>query len=324
MKPRIVFFGTPSYSLIVLDLLYTQGYPIAGVVTKPPRPVGRSQKLTETAVARWGQSHKIPTFQPAAKTDAPWMFNDETELTKNVLALKPDLLIVADFTQKIPQELVKSVPFGGLNIHPSLLPAYRGPAPVPWALFKGEKETGVSVVTLSENFDAGMVIAQEKEKILDTDTTDSLLTRLFTKGAELLIKELPGYISKPPHTLNPHLYPEPSRRASYFPRITRDDGFEPWEKIQVALSQGTHAQRIYNKWRGFHPWPGLWTKIKLKSQIQNPKNQEKRLKIISCQLVPKSLSLDPNPYTLVLISIQLEGKTAVSGNNLKNLLVQIS
>ncbi len=306
---KICFFGTPDYSLIVLEKLYQGHYPIVVIVTKPPRPNGRSQILTPTPVAVWAKKNNLPLLTPAANSDKPWLFLDEAEMIKEIRAFQPELLISADYTQMIPQALVNQVKYHGLNVHPSLLPAYRGPAPVPWAIANGENETGVSIVTLSEKFDEGQVIAQEKEKIQSTDTTDMLLKRLFKKGAELLIQVL-----TPPNLLLLRGGSEKSRQSnpplgkrgggSYYPRMTRNTGFEPWENIKHAIESGTEAARIERKWRAFHPWPGLWTKVRVNSD-KRKEISEIRLKLLKVHLSLITSHLSP---TLILDEIQLEGK----------------
>lgn len=310
MKPRIAFFGTPDYSLIILNKLYRLGYPIVCVVTKPPRPIGRKQVMTQTPVALWAEKKKIPVLTPASFGGKPWIFASEKEVVTQVLSFQPELLISADYTQKIPMSLVSQIKFGGLNVHPSLLPAYRGPAPVPWAIHNGESETGVSLVTLSDKFDAGVVVAQEKEIIQPTDTTDTLLTRLFTKGAQLLLATLPKYL-KSPKSLKKTL----DNLETYFPRLTRDTGFELWVNIKRAMATGEEAERIDRKWRAFHPWPGLWTTIKLK--VESLKFKEKRLKILKVHLDPRPSTLNP---LLVLDQIQLEGKNSLTGSQAKQFL----
>ncbi len=300
--PRLALFGTPEYSLLVFEKLRTFNYPIAVVATKPPRPIGRKQILTETPVALWAKNNKLNLILIGADPQKPWLFQNENLLTQQVLEFNPELLISADFTQKIPMQLVKQIKHGGLNVHPSLLPAYRGPAPIPWAIHNGEKQTGVSIVTLNNQLDAGLVIAQEKELILPSDTTDILLHRLFTKGADLLLKVLPEYIDNP--TANRKL---PTANPSYFTRLTRDHGFEPWEKIKLAIENGKDTDRIDRKWRAFHPWPGLWTKV-----VVN--NQEKRMKILKLRL---------ENHKLILDEIQLEGKNQLEGSAVKQLLAEL-
>ncbi len=302
-KPPIVFFGTPRYSLIILEKLANQGYPIVGVVTKPPTPVGRKQILTPTPVFLWAKKHKVKVLTPESKSKKPWIYDNESQVTKDVLNLNPELIIVADYSQKIPINLISQIKFGGLNVHPSLLPEYRGPAPVPWAIYNGERETGVTIVTLTQEFDNGKIIVQEKELILPDDTTHTLLTRLFTKGAELLVKILPRYVKDFPNydsgTKNFKLL-----SSSYIPRLTRNHGFEPWENIKSSLETGKDAGKIERKFRAFYPWPGLWT-------IINTPKGKKRLIIHSVTI---------KNHLLQVLAYQLEGKKIININNASDIL----
>lgn len=331
-KIRIVFFGTPEESVIVLDKIFQAGYQVVAVVTKPPLPIGRKQILTPTPVAIWANEHKIPILTFQSNQQQPWLFADEQLVINEVLKYSPELLISADFTQKIPMSLVNQVKYGGLNIHPSLLPAYRGPAPVQWQILNGETETGVSLVKLADEFDAGEIVAQEKDLINPTDTTPILLTRLFSKGADLLIKILPKYLSHPHFSLfTSHFSP------SYFPRLSRADGFVPWDLVKSALSNQAVSSStikqynnvtIVNAWnnnfqsgltptslaehidrafRAFHPWPGLWTKVKFN-------DAEKRMKILEVNLSDNKLNI---------ISIQVEGKSPVTGKDAEKFLEQL-
>ena len=270
--PRIVFFGTPAYSLIVLNRLYDAGFPILAVVTKQAQPVGRKQEFMATPVAAWADARSVPVFTPDVASGKPWQFANAAQLTQDIVNLKPDLLVVADYAQKIPAQLLAQIPAGGLNVHPSLLPKYRGPAPVPWALVNGETETGVSIVTLAEEFDSGTVIAQEKESILSTDTTHSLLTRLFEKGAKLLVDTIPAYghteLASASPALN-HGIPKPASTRldsarlargeqvrddinhpmlSYTPRLTRNHGFIPWKLVQAAMRGESFSSLVMKQW----------------------------------------------------------------------------
>ncbi len=310
MLPRIAFFGTPEYSLIVSDLLLAAGYQFACVITKPARPVGRKQILMSTPVALWAQDKQLPIISPKSQTDKPWLFSDENEVTDRILEVKPDLLITADYTQKIPTKLINHIKYGGLNVHPSLLPAYRGPAPVPWALLKGEQETGVSIVTLADRFDEGKIIGQIKEPIFDSDTTVTILKRLFKLGGDLLVKVLPEFIQKT------NMSPVTSGLSpSYFPRLTRDHGFEPWKKIEAAIEMAVEAKRIERKWRAFHPWPGLWTLVKVKNQDFG--SAKKRLKILKTHISPVTSGMS---LKLVLDEIQIEGKNPIRAKEMNLLL----
>lgn len=289
-----IFFGSTSDSVIVLEKLFSLG--VSCVVTQPPRPVGRKQVLTPTPVEIWAKSCAIPTLSFPSNPDKPWLYESEMQVIDTLQPLKADILVSACYGQKIPWKAIKETRFGGLNIHPSLLPRWRGADPVPWAILSGDHQTGVTIVTLSEKFDEGKIIAQKKIPITDTDTSDTLRTKLFTLGADLLVEVLPGYLVTPP---NPPLTIRGGKgELSYARRLTRDDGFEPWQTIQKAFGDPKVARRIDRKFRAFFPWPGLWTKI-----------EQKRLKILSLQLHPPS-------SVLRLDTVQWEGKKPVSYSTL--------
>ncbi len=329
---RIVFFGSPEESVIVADKIFQGGCHVAAVVTKPPQPIGRKQILTPSPVANWASKHQIPILTFPVNAKQPWLFQDEVDVEKVILKYNPDLLVCADFSLKIPLPLLQHTKFGGLNIHPSLVPAYRGPAPIQWQILNGETETGVSIVKLSEAFDAGEIVAQEKEPIHPTDTTLILLHRLFTKGADLLLKILPDYFH------NPQMSIAATAPASYFPRLTRDDGFVPWAILSAAIGgnplskttieQFSHqtigkmfckqnqsaikpAQLVDRAFRALHPWPGLWTKIKL--VVAGGQRVEKRLKILNLHLTA-NLTID---------ALQLEGKKPILGKDGQRFLEQL-
>lgn len=244
---KILFFGSTSDSVLVLEKLPN----VVAVVTQPPKPIGRKQIITPTPVEIWAKEKHVPVFTTPPQESF-------------------DLVISASYGEKIP--------FPGINVHPSLLPRWRGGDPVPWAILSGDKKIGVSLVTLTEKFDQGLILAQEKIPILDTDTTDPLRAKLFSIGTELLVKNLPDIINKKIKGVPQNIEGQPYAR-----RLTRDDGFEPWE----TLINPNEAIRINRKFRAFHPWPGLWTLF-----------EGKRLKILG--------------FTTVPTTVQLEGKKPVS------------
>jgi methionyl-tRNA formyltransferase len=270
---KIVFFGSTSDSVLVLEKLSSLPACEAGVVavvTQPPKPIGRKQILTPTPVETWAKDHGVPILSFPAHNQKPWLYADEQTVIDALQPLKADLIVSACFGQKIPLE--------GINIHPSLLPRWRGADPVPWAIYSGDRQTGVTIVQLSAKFDQGLILAQEKLFITNTDITSPLRTKLFTMGANLLIKTLPGILSGKLKGTPQHIEGTPYAR-----RLTRDDGFEPWEKIMDPKE----LERINRKYRAFHPWPGLWTNF-----------QKKRLKILG--------------FTTSPTVVQLEGKKPVS------------
>jgi methionyl-tRNA formyltransferase len=266
---NIVFFGSTSDSVLVLKKLPA----VRAVVTQPPKPVGRKQIITPTPVEMWATKHDIPTT------------------TLDVITpFTPDLLVSASYGEKIPFVNIKNSTYGGLNVHPSILPRWRGADPVPWAIITGDHQIGVTVVTLSEQFDRGKIIAQKKKPITQKDFSVALRTKLFAMGADLLANSLDDYLSGKNTGVAQKTGNEPYAR-----RLTRDDGFEPWEHL-IDPSQ---ALRINRKFRAFHPWPGLWTRLpSLRSGVGGQATfSEKRLKILSFEATP--------------LIVQLEGKKPV-------------
>lgn len=291
-----LFFGSTTDSVIVLEQLSS----IAAVVTQPPRPVGRDKIVTPTPVETWAKKHDITTLSFPSNPEKPWAFADEQQVIDALEPIKADLLISASFGVKIPLRTIEKTPYGGVNIHPSLLPRWRGADPVPWAIMSGDHQIGVSITTLSQEFDKGIILAQKKTPILPTDTSDPLRTKLFTLGTDLLVEilEKQSYKKKlEPITVE--------AKQPYARKFTRQDGFEDWN----ILMDPNESDRINRKWRALHPWPGVWTTIRY--EVRGKGYEEKRLKILKLHLEPPHTS-SPIPHTLVLDEVQLEGKKPVS------------
>lgn len=280
---NVLFFGSSVHSLKIINAL--KNYNLVGLVSQPNRPVGRDQKIVPTPVSEYALKNNLPLFQPESLPDKPWKIKDPQNLLNFVKKLNPDLIIVAYFGQKIPPEVINFPKFGSLNIHPSLLPNYPGSSPTVWAILNGEKQTGVTVLKMNENFDAGEIIAQEKEEIKDTDIPEELYERLFQKGAGLLSKTLPDYLSG---KIKPT--PQPTRTSVYARRLTRQDGKIDWSKPPVYLERFIRAMT---------PWPGAWTEISFNVLPKKPN----KLKILKSHLENNKLIID---------TVQLEGKNPVS------------
>lgn len=336
---KVIFFGSTTDSVIVLSRLFQ--LKIVSVVTQPPRPVGRNQQLIPTPVEMWTKAHNIPVLSFPSSPSHPSLFSDEQTVIDSLQPFKPDLLISASFGQKIPWETIQAARFGGLNVHPSLLPRWRGADPVPWAIMAGDAQTGVTIVTLSQNFDAGTIIAQKKIPITEKDFADPLRTRLFALGADLLTKILPDYSADNHNKASSQ--PKSSKTyknerslhfvgfdQSYARRLTRDDGFIPWELITKAMAgqDVPNAQRpallsfgiyhlafsITRLWRALTPWPGLWTMIATQARPAtqvHSKTEDKRLKILACHTSHVTCHL-------ILDTVQLEGKKPVPFAQFKN------
>lgn len=279
-----VFFGSTSDSVLVLERL--SPLPVA-IVTQMAKPVGHKKILTETPVAAWAKAHGVTILSFPTNADKPWMYADEGTVIDALEPVKADLLISACYGQKIPAKTIAEAAHGGLNVHPSILPRWRGADPVPWAILSGDQQTGVSIVTLSEKFDEGLVIAQKKIPVLPTDGAEPLRAKLFSIGADLLAEVLPDYLAG-------RIKGESQKPGdhSYARRLARQDGFEPWEVLQKAFTDAAEATRIERKFRAFMPWPGLWTMF-----------ENKRLKILGVTM---------NDGRLTIHSVQLEGKNPVA------------
>lgn len=309
---NILFFGSSIHSLKIINALQSNDSnyrtKIIGLVSQPDRPSGRHQENIPTPVSEYAQKNNLPLFQPQSLHDKPWEIKDPQNLLNFVKKLDPDIIIAAYFGQKIPPEVINFPERGSLNIHPSLLPKYPGSSPAVWAILCGEKQTGVTILKMSENFDAGEIIAQVQEEIKDTDTPEDLYERLFAKGAALLIKILPDYLSgkitpRPQSPLPPEAPPaggaKRDRTSVYARRLTRKDGKIDWSKSPEYLERFIRAMS---------PWPGAWTEIKINGQT-------KKLKILKSHLVgahhdaPASTQKTPS---LILDLVQLEGKNPVS------------
>lgn len=236
---NIIFFGTPEFSAIVLQKLIDIGYKPACVVTAPDKPVGRKQELTPTPVKSLIMEHKtwnIKILQPE-KLDSEFA----NKLKPNAY----DLFIVAAYGKIIPADILKIPKYGTLNIHPSLLPLYRGPSPIQAVILNGNQKTGVTIMKMDEKMDHGPIVAQRELKIKNQDTFKTLGEKLFDSGAELLIEILPDYIAgkiKPKE--------QNHKKATYTKIIKKEDGHIDWSKP---------ADYIESQLRAFTPWPGIYT-----------------------------------------------------------------
>jgi len=222
---------------------------------------------------------------------------NDFEALKN-LGQRPDLGIVASFGALIPQNIINLPKHGILNLHPSLLPKYRGPTPVPTAILNGEKETGLTIIKIDEQIDHGPIIDQFKEPIKLEDTGESLLNRLFTMGGEVLATILPSYLEG-----KIELREQDHSQATFTKKLTREDGKIDWTKAV------DYQERFI---RAMFPWPGAWTEV----SVRRDKKDVRRLKILKAHLEPTTnhQSLITN---LVLDLVQLEGKNPVTWKQLQ-------
>lgn len=234
---RIVFMGTPDFSVPILKRLLDEGYDVVAVVTQPDRPKGRKKQLTPPPVKVEAEKQGIPVIQPE-KIRKP-------EQLEKVLAYKPDMVITAAFGQMLPNALLEFPPFGCVNVHASLLPEYRGGAPIHHALIDGKRETGVTIMYMAEKMDAGDIITQTTVPITDDDNVGTIHDKLSDAGAALLLETMPKLMAG---QLEP--IPQDHVKATFAPNIKREE-----EKIDWTAN----GEAIYNRIRGLNPWPGAYT-----------------------------------------------------------------
>lgn len=180
---KILFMGTPDFAKESLEKLYDSGYEICGVVTTPDRPSGRGMKLVASPVKEYAISKNLKVFQPEKITN-------NTEFKNEIKEINPDLVCVVSYGVILPKSFLKIPKLGCINVHPSMLPKYRGPAPIQWAVLNGDKSTGVTIMYLNEQMDAGDIILQEEVQIEEDETTGELWDRLSSIGARLLLKSV--------------------------------------------------------------------------------------------------------------------------------------
>jgi methionyl-tRNA formyltransferase len=280
---RIVFFGTPDYALPILTSIHKkfvtgQGKsPIVAVVTQSPKPVGREQKMTYSPIDHWAHERKIPIFYSSK------------ELLK--AGVDANLGVLASYGEIIPSEVISLFSNGILNIHPSLLPKYRGASPIQATIINGERETGVSIIRLDEKMDHGPIISQFKEEVLPTDTAGTLRERLFSHSAEVICELIEPYLAG---KIKPR--GQNHNEATFTKILKKEDGYIDLERF-ISEEGADKAERFI---RAMDPWPGAWTQIQLnpKREARNPK----RLKILKAHLENDKLVLD---------KVQLEGKGPV-------------
>ena len=237
---RIVFMGTPQFAVTALEELITSGCNIVAVVTAPDKPAGRGQKLNESAVKQYALENKIKVLQPE-KLKNP-------EFLDELSALKADLQVVVAF-RMLPEAVWNMPVKGTINLHASLLPQYRGAAPINWVLINGEEESGVTTFFLKHDIDTGDILFTEKITLTGNETAGELHDRLMYKGAGLLVKTVKG-IESGRYNEHPQAQLAAGVELKHAPKIFKEDCLIDWDQT---------AQNIYNKIRGLSPLPTAFT-----------------------------------------------------------------
>lgn len=293
-KIKTIFFGTSDFAIPVLAALNRNpDVEIVAVVTTLNELSNRDKVLTSPPMKMAGEKLGLKVLQPKKLRDI--------ELPE------ADIAIAAAYGKILPEEIINKPKYGMLVIHPSLLPKYRGPSPVQYALLNGETETGVTIIQMDSKIDHGPILSYVTSNIEDDEMYQELNTRLWNMGAKLLIDSLPDYIKRvtKPREQN-------HTKASYSKLLSKEDGKIDWNQS---------AQGIYNKFRAFHKWPGIWTRInnrRIKILDCYPSDDKKGLKTGEFFSFDNRLFAKCNSGSLEIISIQPEGKKQMKAKEFMN------
>ncbi len=268
---RIVYLGSGEFGIECLNALSISEHDLRFIVTQPPNPAGRGRKPQPTPVARWADGHSI-LFLEVDNVNASKVF-------EKIAGYEPELIVVIAFGQKIGNELINLPPKGSINVHASLLPKYRGAAPINWAIINGETTTGISIIALADKMDVGQIVAQEKTDIEAGETAGQLHDRLAKIAAPLLIKTVDQIADgKAVYTEQDH------EKATLAPKLKKSDGFLDFEEPAEVLAR---------KIRGFWPWPGASANYTSKKT-----NKSTRVTIAMAEVVTPSNRSGLPPGTL--------------------------
>ncbi len=238
---RLVLFGTPEFAVPTLDALVAGGSPPLAVVTQPARPAGRGRRVEEPPLARRARELGLPLLQPERVRAEDFL--------AALAALRPEIAVVVAFGQIFPRALLElPAPHGCINLHASLLPRWRGAAPIQAAIAAGDRTTGVSTMRMEQGLDSGPVLLQEAVGIGAEETAGELSARLAARGADLVLRTLVGLAEG---TLT--AIPQRDDEATYAPRLTRESGRADWS---------LPAPTLYDRLRAFTPWPGVWATLR--------------------------------------------------------------
>jgi methionyl-tRNA formyltransferase len=272
---NIIFMGTPEFAVKSLQILIQNNYTIVAVITSADRPSGRGQKLNESEVKKYAMQHDLKVLQPEKLKNQ--------EFLADLKSLNADLQIVVAF-RMLPEEVWKMPPLGTFNLHASLLPQYRGAAPINWAIMNGEKETGATTFFIEQQIDTGKIIFQEKVTIEDDDDAGTLHDKLTEIGANLVLKTVQTIEKGNYSQISQNNIIKKGEVLNPAPKIFKDDCKINWNQDGI---------NIYNFVRGLSPYPTAWTEFKKKNNIDII-----NVKIFKCEFVKESHSFQ----TGILIS----------------------
>ncbi len=289
---RLVFCGTPQFAVPTFHALLDAGHTIALALVQPDRAAGRGLEVRTPPVKQSALARGIPVVQPEKLRQNP-------ELERQLRDIAPEAIIVVAYGRIIPPWMLALPPYGNLNLHGSLLPKYRGAAPIQWAIAQGETETGVTTMRLDEGLDTGDILLQSRVVVGPQQTAGDLYPVLASVGAALMVETLAGLAD---HSVK--AMPQDNTQATLAPILTREDGRIDWNRS---------AFEIFNRWRGFYPWPGAFTNLRGRKLVLHA------MRTVEDQSVsarPGTLRRDlgrvlvvcGNGSLLELLEVQMEGK----------------
>ena len=292
---KLVFCGTPSFAVPTLKAVLRASHDVALVVTQPDRPVGRGHAMAAPPVKEAALAAGLPVIQPER-------IKKNVEFQARLEAIAPDAILVVAYGRIIPKWMLDLPRYGNLNLHGSLLPKYRGAAPIQWAVANGEPETGVTTMRLDEGLDTGEILLQRAMAIAPDQTAADLFPLLAEIGAALMLETLDGLAAG-----SITAQKQDDAQATYAPILTRGDG-------RMDFTQP--AMTVYNRWRGFQPWPGAWTMLKGKKLIAHRLMPFDAGALMSKPDEPGEVVVDQDHLFvgcgantwLELVEVQLEGK----------------
>lgn len=285
---NIIFMGSAAFAVPALEALVKSHHDILEIVAQPDKPAGRGMQIRACPTAEFAKERGIPLYQPEGVR--------KPEVLRHFLKLAADLIVIIAYGRMLPRELIDMPPHGTINVHASLLPKYRGAAPINWAIVNGERETGVTTMFINEEMDAGDILLEAKTPIGESETAPELHDRLARMGADLLkatIRELEEGKLTPT--------PQDHRKATQAPIIKKEDGLIDWSLT---------ARAIFNRVRGFTPWPGAYTNLGDKTlRIHSAEMTEDERKAAPGTVIEAQdrLCIACGEGILKLVEVQLQG-----------------
>lgn len=287
---RVIFMGTPDFSVSTLEEIIKAGHEVIGVVTQPDKPKGRGKAVLYTPVKEKAMEHNIPVYQPVKVKDP--------EFVEVLRDLKPDVIVVVAFGQILPKSILEMTKYGCINVHASLLPKYRGAAPIQWTIIDGEKETGITTMYMDVGIDTGDMLLQAKTPITEDETYGSLHDKLAEIGGKLLVETLEGLEKG-----NIQRKQQDDSQSNYVKMIFKDQGKIEFEKSAVEI------ERLI---RGLNPWPSAYTTLDgktlkiWKASVVSGVNQGRPGEIV--EVKKDTIVVQTGQGALAIKELQLEGK----------------